>query len=502
MTAKKKQDLLDKSLLWIAGLSLLTLVGYILVRFNFAYTDMDQVMMWYGASEFRSGDFHMFRYFGQEYGTMLEALLGSVLIGVPFHISLPLVTAFLLLFPYAVIANTNGNKLDSWLLPIGFLLLFPPEFFMLGFMPRDFVTGTAVVSLSLFLLNKKSGWSYFLIGFICIIAWSMQQNSALFGAVVSVYAAFKTGRLHIRNSALMAAGYAFGALLHLASAYYYQMHPEFIVHHAWDFHYAWKQVWDGWLNLKRHWAWITLALHYQGWFYVVILVTLLVVTYIKKQWALFMATLTLCVITFASFGVLKIHDARDSVFFSHERMYLALPVSILFILSKLKTTIPISRFLVFGGLLLLPLSLFRFEGIKNADLEKKREHVVQVRTVEEFYSKCELLESLADKYKVNAVLIGPNYSYFDIVSTHGCGSVVKDIRFLFPEYERKTWDMRDIKTDGTRRFLFHYTGELERDQFITDLSKIESINGLYLIELEDQNPLEYYQSKGFSVSAH
>ena len=144
MTAKKKQDLLDKSLLWIAGLSLLTLVGYILVRFNFAYTDMDQVMMWYGASEFRSGDFHMFRYFGQEYGTMLEALLGSVLIGVPFHISLPLVTAFLLLFPYAVIANTNGNKLDSWLLPIGFLLLFPPEFFMLGFMPRDFVTGTAV----------------------------------------------------------------------------------------------------------------------------------------------------------------------------------------------------------------------------------------------------------------------------------------------------------------------------------------------------------------------
>ena len=92
---------------------------------------------------------------------MLEALLGSVLIGVPFHISLPLVTAFLLLFPYAVIANTNGNKLDSWLLPIGFLLLFPPEFFMLGFMPRDFVTGTAVVSLSLFLLNKKIGLELF-----------------------------------------------------------------------------------------------------------------------------------------------------------------------------------------------------------------------------------------------------------------------------------------------------------------------------------------------------
>ena len=81
----------------VIGLSIYLL--HILISFHFAYTDMDQLIMWYGASEFQSGDFHMFRYFGQNYGTMLEALVGSLFVGVPYHIALPTATFLLFLTP-------------------------------------------------------------------------------------------------------------------------------------------------------------------------------------------------------------------------------------------------------------------------------------------------------------------------------------------------------------------------------------------------------------------
>ena len=485
-------------LFWTALSGLIAYVLYILMRFNFQYTDMDQVLMWYGASEFRSGDFHMVRYFGQNYGTMLEGLLGSLLIGIPYHIALPIVTCSLLLLPYALIGKTSTHNW-KWLLPVGFLLLFPPEFFMLGSMPRDFVTGIALTSLALPLLNRRTKWSYFFIGFICILGWSIQQNAALFGAVVSVYAVWKNDRICWKGVIWVGLGYAMGAMIHVLVSQYYTMHDEFIVHHAWDFHYAWKQVWDGWKNLDRHFAWITPAAQYQGWFYILIFSALLIWTYLKKAWPLFFAAVALAVITFASFGVLKIHDARDNVFFSHERMFLALPVTILFIVSRIKTTLPISQIFAVIGLILLPFSFYNFDSILAFNLNEERDHVVKVRSADQFYSDCEQLQDIALKYDVPLMIFGPNYGMFDVVSTHGCQSVVDDLMLLFPDYERKTWEMRKVVDQNVQRFIWHITGDVKLDNRMINISGEIGVEGLYLVQLTEGNAIDFYKSKGHSV---
>jgi hypothetical protein len=470
---------------------------YILISFHFAYTDMDQLIMWYGASEFQSGDFHMFRYFGQNYGTMLEALVGSLFAGVPYHIALPTATLLLFLTPYFMMGKSSLARW-KWFLPVGFLLMFPPEYFMIAFMPRDFVTGIAVTSMSLFFINQKSRFSFFMIGLICIIGWSFQQNAALLGATISTYAAFHEQRIRWSNVLWMAAGYAVGGGLHLLLEYYYVLHPELIVHGAWEFHFALKQVWDGWKNLDRHFQWITPALLYQGWFYIFIFLGLLIWSYLKKQWNVFAATLVLGFITFASLGVLKIHDARDNVFFSHERMYLALPVAIFFLLSRIKT---VSFSLAFTaiGLVLSVFSMFRFSGIKEKHLENKQLQVVQVKTIEEFYDDCERIHALAQEYAVKLFLLGPHYQHFRVTSTHGCQSQYSDIKVLFPEYERKTWDTRAVIKAGPTRFLWHNTGKFEMDERIQDIFEETDIPGLYLVSLQHENPIEFYENLGYKV---
>ena len=84
----------------------------VLDRFAFRYTDHDQVLMWYAATEYAHLRVHEPRFYGQNYNTMLEAAFAAplVLAGVPHAQSLPIVTSFLALSPFVLVNLTAQQQ--------------------------------------------------------------------------------------------------------------------------------------------------------------------------------------------------------------------------------------------------------------------------------------------------------------------------------------------------------------------------------------------------------
>jgi len=488
----------------LAFTALAIVVAMVMFKFNFVYTDSDQCIMWYGCSEFQSGNIHMLRYFGQDYGSMIEAMLGAITGLSHYYIVLPLISMLLLLLPY-YISTRNAEKGLTWMLPTAFLLLLPIEFFMLGFMPRDFVTGIAFTSLAIPLIEKRVGWSQFILGFICVSGWSIQQNAALLGAVISVIAVFKSNKIDVKSVLIVGGGYLTGGLMHFLGSAYFDAHPEFIVHHAWDFHYAWKQLMDGWRNLNRHFAWITPLLHGQGWFFLVLLVGSTLWAYWKKKWDVFAALIALIMLTYFSFGVLKVHDGRDSVFFSHERMFLAVPVALLLCISRLGLSRRTVYLMIVAGGLLSVSSLFQFNSKIDFHTNDARDHVVRVMPVSRFYETCAELNDLATQEQTTLVLIGPVSNQVGPMIASGFNSLYDSPSVLFPGYERKTWDMRELDASRMDRFLWMLNKDVvpksDANMQVKLVSKGEEIN-IWLVSGDKIAPLDVYRENGYEPSSY
>ena len=119
--------------------------------FSFNYTGSDDVVFWYGANQFSSGQFIEPYMYGQNYNFMLESLLSVPLIsaGVPYNISLPLTTCILGIFPYFIfsLAFYRKEKKEIAFVFVAILLLLPIEHGMLTSMSRGFVSGLFFLSL-------------------------------------------------------------------------------------------------------------------------------------------------------------------------------------------------------------------------------------------------------------------------------------------------------------------------------------------------------------------
>jgi len=434
---------------------------------------------------------------------MLEAFVALIF---PFwlpDLALPMSTCLLFFMAYSMPLRLAESKTTYFILTASFLCLMPIEYYMISFMPRDFISGIFITSLAFLFARKDRWWSHILVGFFCILGWSFNNNAAILGGCLSVFVAFPNNRLSVSAVMYMAVGYAVGGSFHLALAHYFEMHPELIVHKAWDFHYAWKQLWDGWKNLDRHFAWINPAFHYQGWLYLPLLLSILIYAWIKKQYAVLASTITLFVMVFLSFGVLKIHDGRDSVFFSHERMFLALPITVLFLISQFNWSIKGLKVLAGIGIVSVVFSIWGIDEVIANQVRTNADHVVSVTPVDEFYNDCQALHALSEKFDAEILLIGPNAEQFGHIHSSGCNSIYDDIYVIDPGYERKTWDMRAIDTMRVSQFIWHSTRLAHAEissPTVSSLTEIEGFPNTFLVKGSEMNALEIYRSLGVETS--
>ena len=139
----------------------------------------------------------MFRYWGQDYGTMLEAWIATPFQGIEPSILLPIISTTLLLTPFILMATkvNSGKKIESFFLVLCFLALLPPEYIMTGAMPRDMVSGIFITSIALFFIKNQYWYNYLAINFLVILGWSFNSNAILFGSTLLSFFFFNTPSL-------------------------------------------------------------------------------------------------------------------------------------------------------------------------------------------------------------------------------------------------------------------------------------------------------------------
>jgi hypothetical protein len=201
----------------------------VLDHFGFRYTDNDQVVMWYGATELSHLRFHEPRFYGQDYNTMLESALAAPLVAlrVPHAYALPLVTSVLALVPFLLLAGfAHRRKLHvTSVACLALPLMLPLRFHLITSMSRGFVTGALVASIALLIgLSSEARLGAFLFGLLSGLSLSVLPNAVLI-VVPATLELVARKRRDTRYLLFVGIGLLLAAAAHLAVQHYYVLHP-------------------------------------------------------------------------------------------------------------------------------------------------------------------------------------------------------------------------------------------------------------------------------------
>jgi len=301
----------------------------LLTHFVFRYTEQDQTLLWYAAEEARHGRFHEPCFYGQSYNSCLEAYAAVPLLacGLPHSQALPLATTFLGLLPYLVLAGLacrQGRwKLAAFILAIPLVL--PWEYGMVTAIPRGFVTGLAAATpAAVAWLSGKRPWAWFLAGLCGVAGITLNPNASVLLLAVGLYAIlqhYQAWRFYVYS--------ALGALVAipwpLAIHWFYTRYPAYDFHRPKPLAWTWNDLHKALVNPNSFFAHFA-PLYPSAWVVGSIFLLLAMGLLALRQYKAFIAILASVVMIVVSLGVNRIHTGSTSVFLSHSRMFLAIPV--------------------------------------------------------------------------------------------------------------------------------------------------------------------------------
>jgi hypothetical protein len=504
--------------------ALLTLAGFLFFdrlrlfqAYLSKYIDEDQGIEWHAARELLRGRIHEPCFYGQSYNSNIEGFLAAPLVGmhVPYEVAAPLVTVVLGLLPFLLMAVVAFRRRQAW---VAGLALFVPlsmstRYGIITGMPRGFVTGVAmaIVPAVLLLPPFKRGmkgmvlgpdgrlrlqrtWPktrYFLAAFLSVVAVMLNPNAVVLLAPVAVYAVlttFKEWRF-----------WFFGFLGFLAAAPY-----PIVVH---DFYFVWHEDYRLYLREKVFtWSYknfqkfvpklddafhdiVPDAVYTNGedlvqWVHhrfphalpawgvespapimlLVVFAVAFVLLLMRARVAAAFATLTGVGLTIFALAYDRLQDSRASVSFPYARMFLAVPVLLVWLLLLLKkgnggtvsgdggrggwgwvrflkrwlpaaASMAVLGGLIFGGYTVAmnksrSLADDVADSVENADVARPVE-VAQAKRL------AKAVQKAADAQHISMVLIvGYDGRKWDYVLPE-----LTTCETLFPDYERRTWRM-------------------------------------------------------------
>ncbi len=471
-------------LLFFIGISILIILfrAWILKIFGFVYTDSDQAVMWLGARDYSHGVFHEPRFYGQAYNTMLEALVAVpfLKLGIPIFKALPVATTLLALLPVfilAVVTYIRNSKISGIIVLCVFLTL-PVEYSMLTTLSRGFVTGVAFASLSfLFLYKYNSRISFFFVFLISVIAYSINANSIILTiptGLVFFLKNYKNRQFYLFSTI----GFLSGLAVHLLIAQFYIENPYYNLH-TYHSELSIGSLVKGISNLDRFFNYITPVFWHNGWLILPSFILLAFVLYRRKDFDLSFVALIIPVMVIGTLLLSKVHDGSDSVFFSYARMYLAVPVLFMLMVSFIRFQ---DRKWMYG-FVLLSFFFFGFNVATSKEaVEKnmKNKHVIIVLPTDLLQKECSALQEISDNNGVNLIVIV--YHYFYDVYDYGCPSCEQNFpKTIRPEYERRTWRLIEDENKIYPNILIIDLAR-EYDKEFSFVSKIKEKQGCYLIK--------------------
>lgn len=455
---------------------------YILNSFAFEFTDSDQTIMWLAAKDYSQGFFHEPRFYGQDYNTMLEALLAVPLLfaGLPVFKALPIVTSCLTILPFillSLLSYFNRSK-PAAVLILCIPLLLPPEFEMLTSISRGFVTGVAVASIcAIPLFVNQSKTNLFFAGLAMVTGYSVNANSILF-SIPCFFLLFMNNydkRIFYIYSGI---GITIGLCIHILVALFYIRHPNIIVH-SFESEFSFSYLWRGITHLDLFFNYLTPILKKQGWIILVLFALISFFLFRKKKYKEALTLIVIILIIILPFSASKIHDGTTSVFFHHARMYLSVPLLLALSISFLE----IKRKLFFYIFLLTVPFFYVKKIIDTPEIIKHnlhKNHVVSIKKTNEVLSECKQISELSATYNIQLVVIN-DHIYYDIY-TYGCPACTDNFpQTLRPVYERRIWRLYEDEKRVYENIMIIDMGR-KLDEEFTTISALTQMPGFYLIQ--------------------
>lgn len=483
MVSEKRLARIDLLLLVIVGVALLAYRYYILQVFGFEYTDSDQTVMWLAAKNYASGLFHEPLFYGQAYNSMVEALAAVPLLylGIPVYKALPTITTLLALLPYFLLSVLTYLKKSriAGILILAFPFLLPVTYDCLTTVSRGFVTGIALVSLTaiLVILKPSSPRTFFLTGTLTVLGYLVTGNSLLLSVILLGYLLlinYKTRHFYWFTSL----GLAFGGLLVSLILSFYWTYPNYAIH-GYRLEISWDYFLGAFHHLDKFYQHIIPLFWDHGWFILFFPLALAIGFYRLKKTKPLLLALGALVLLIGPLSVSKIHDGTGSVFFSYSRMFLSVPVILVFLVSFLDFK---RRY---WGYILVIIAFF-FLGYKALNAPKaidenlKKNSVISICKVEKLKDPCRSMDTIADRLDVGLVIFHSHWK--KNLFNYGCPSLFQGFsKTLEPSFERRTWRLKAAEDRVYENILIV---SVKRD-YAEDYDFVESLDnhfGFYLVK--------------------
>jgi len=432
-------------------LVLLNIINRIIVleKFSFLYSDADQVMMWIGSYDFHKLEFYEPAYYGQNYNTMLEALLAAPFFGYasPAYI-LPIVSSILAFFPYLVISIVYYRKQlkVQALFALAIPLILPLEYDFITSMPRGFVTGLFIAVFACMLVYyPNSKWRFFLFSFLSLTALTLNPNAVLLLLPCGLFLLsenYKNKIFYIHSIA----GALVGAIYPFYMSYFYTHHPNYVVHELWHLRFSLDNLLVGLSDLNIFFGHVTPLFWNHYIFLILLFIIIPIIFKIQKQQLWFNISVITIIFTMLTFGIGKIYDGDSSIFLPHSRMYLAIPFMIILWVSFMRIkNWKVPAFIIVGIACcsFVHRTTIIEDVVERAVIPSKYPRLT-VYNVEASTTDCKRIYELDQKYNVDRIIVASHWA--DKFLSYACPSCNTDFPLtLTPSNDRRTWRLLQEK---------------------------------------------------------
>lgn len=287
----------------------------VLLLFGWRYTDEDQALLAYIVREVQAGAVKAPTFYGQSYGNWIESAVAALF--TPASVSplftLPIATQFLCWLPFGLLGYVEwraGRRLVASVM-LWLPCLMPNRADLLYSMPRAWMPGISLAMIGAVLLRTRP----LALGALMVCAVTLNSAAGLLALPVLIEAVLRERR-NFRFLGRLGGGLVLGGLHPLALRLFDATHPGWSIHPSPTWAWSPTRLLEGVSTVGSPLGALLVP--------TVLLVALALVVGRLRGPAL-AALIAAVVATVLSFGLEKVWDGRPSVFFPHERAYLALP---------------------------------------------------------------------------------------------------------------------------------------------------------------------------------
>ncbi|MBM3937616.1 MAG: hypothetical protein FJ333_03035 [Sphingomonadales bacterium] len=467
-----------KSYFYTALSAFLVLRAFAYSYFSGNYTDSDQCVLWQMAADVAQFDFRTPFYYGQHYSSGLEAWLAApfIWLGLPVYRAVPLTTALMSTLPWLWMAQLSIKKYKHFRNATALLflsLLFPVEWLQTTYLSRGFMQSVFLISLATRLVSNsslRSNLAIFLVG------WGLLQNVNGLLMLPAVFPFWRDAMgddlAHRNISKLLLKSLpslAFLVCTYLLLNHFKLSHPETKIHPTVELNQSWQALWNNLRNINA------LFQHTYPTDFAIIGITIIAgITYFlfkptsNLDKAIYLSAILL---PFGLFGIEKIGDGTENIFFGYGRYFLAIPFSWGFVWAHNEIKIPKFRDILppkwlFSILCLLGTGLYSYQFWDKTSLNKFGNSYIPVMVypMNQIKQDAEALSQLCETDTIGAIVVlghfildcgsmgyplvadfPPTSHLYLNDTTPEVFKIDRPIPIIRPKFERRTWLLQELK---------------------------------------------------------